>query len=255
MPFAALQDGDGRYLIDRHTIATVPSIDVLARMQRLADAHRRARRGAPLVGGGADAALVVGNPSMPVLPAASGIESKRLEALPDTEEEARHVARVLGTTPLLGAGATEDAVRARLPRAHVVHLATHGIVDDPSLRSAIALAPSPGSDGFLTAREVLRLRLDAIAVVLSACDTARGEIGADGVAGLARSFATAGVPTLIASLWRVHEASTTELMEAFYERLGTAPDIAHALRDAMLATKEKHPLPVDWAAFSLIGAP
>jgi CHAT domain-containing protein len=90
-------------------------------------------------------------------------------------------------------------------------------------------------------------------VVLSACDTGRGKITGDGVIGLSRSLITAGVPSVIVSLWSIPDAPTASLMTKFYKNLQQNPDKAQALRSAMLTTMKQHPNPVDWAAFTLIG--
>ncbi|MGB3203854.1 MAG: CHAT domain-containing protein [Crinalium sp.] len=89
--------------------------------------------------------------------------------------------------------------------------------------------------------------------VLEACDTAVGKITGDGVIGLSRSLITAGVPSVIVSLWSIPDAPTAELMTEFYQNLQKNPDKANALREAMLTTMKKHPKPVNWAAFTLIG--
>ena len=90
-------------------------------------------------------------------------------------------------------------------------------------------------------------------MVLSACDTGRGKITGDGVVGLSRSLISAGVPSVLVSLWSVPDAPTAELMTEFYRQWETTGDKAQALRQAMLITMKKHPDPIDWAAFTLIG--
>jgi CHAT domain-containing protein len=151
-----------------------------------------------------------------------------------------------------------------MPTANIIHLATHGILDDlRGLGSAIALAPDPNqpsednlgrANGLLTAEEILDMKLNAELVVLSACDTGRGKITGDGVIGLSRSFISAGVPSIIVSLWSVPDAPTAELMTDFYKNWKTHKlDKAQALRQAMLSTLKTHPNPRDWAAFTLIG--
>ncbi|MEM7716537.1 MAG: CHAT domain-containing protein, partial [Cyanobacteria bacterium P01_A01_bin.68] len=110
-----------------------------------------------------------------------------------------------------------------------------------------------GSDGFLTAGEILDLKLNAELVVLSACDTGRGRISGDGVIGLSRSLISAGVPSVLVSLWSVPDSPTASLMTEFYQNLSKNPDRATALRQAMLTTMKRHPNPRDWAAFTLIG--
>ena len=97
------------------------------------------------------------------------------------------------------------------------------------------------------------LKLRAELVVLSACDSGRGKLTGDGVIGLSRSLISAGVPSVIVSLWAVPDAQTATLMTEFYQNLQKTPDKAQALREAMLTTMKNYPNPRDWAAFTLIG--
>jgi CHAT domain-containing protein len=105
----------------------------------------------------------------------------------------------------------------------------------------------------LKATEIIDLKLKADLVVLSACDTGRGEITGDGVVGLSRSLLGAGVSSIIVSLWALDDDSTSELMQDFYKELQRSPDKAKALRQAMLKTMQKHPSPAYWSAFTIIG--
>jgi len=162
---------------------------------------------------------------------------------------------------MIGAAATETQIMQKLPQATLVHLATHGLLEygtEPLLQGlgvpgAIALAPTGDNDGLLTANEILKLRLQAELIVLSACDTGQGRITGDGVIGLSRAFISAGVPSLVVSLWAVPDAPTAALMTQFYRSLQQNPDRAIALRLAMQATLKDYPNPLDWAAFTLIG--
>ena len=253
VPFPALQDKDGKYLIEKHTILTSPSIQVL-------DLTRKQRQRIGNKPIDANNTLIVGNPTMPKVPPKIGGTPEQLIPLPGTEREAKAIAKLFKTQSLTGNQATETEVTQRLPQARLIHLATHGLFDDvQGLNSSIALAPSPGNkgnekgDGLLTAGEILDLKLNAELVVLSACDTGRGRISGDGVIGLSRSLITAGVPSVLVSLWSVPDAPTAELMTEFYQNLQKSPDKAQALRQAMLTTMKQHPNPVDWAAFTLIG--
>jgi CHAT domain-containing protein len=99
----------------------------------------------------------------------------------------------------------------------------------------------------------LDLKLNAELVVLSACNTGRGKLTGDGVVGLSRALISAGVPSIIVSLWPVPDDSTGKLMAEFYRQLQLNPNKAQALRQAMLITMKMHPKPQDWAAFTLIG--
>lgn len=244
VPFAALQDSSGNYLIEKHTILTAPSIQVLSltkKQQQLASGK---------------GALVVGNPTMPSVAFTTNQPPQQLSSLPHAETEAIAIAQLLNAEPLTGDKATKLAVLQQIERSRIVHLATHGILDDVEglgVPGVIALAPSKGDSGLLTASEIFNLRLNAELVVLSACNTGRGRITGDGIIGLSRSFIAAGVPSVVVSLWSVTDQSTADLMAEFYRQMQLTPDIAQALRKAMLVTLVKHPNPVDWAAFTLIG--
>lgn len=142
--------------------------------------------------------------------------------------------------------------------AAIVHLATHGLLDTfkGEVPGAIALAPDENQigSGLLAASEILDLKLTANLVVLSACDTGRGDITGDGVIGLSRTLFLAGVSSVIVSLWKVPDAPTAMLMTEFYRHLKTGHlDKTQALRQAMLTTLKTYPNPGDWAAFTLIG--
>ena len=71
--------------------------------------------------------------------------------------------------------------------------------------------------------------------------------------GLSRSLITAGASSVIVSLWKIPDDSTSELMTEFYRQWEKTGDKAKALRTAMLITMETNPKPIDWAAFTLIG--
>jgi len=243
VPFAALPNAQGQYLIQRHTIVTAPSIQTLefthaqAKQARFKQAQFKGR------------SVVVGDPKMPLF---NGIA---LPPLPGARQEAIVVAQLLNTTPLLGEQATKSAVLAQMQSASVIHLATHGLLDmvQGDVPGAIALAPSGQDNGLLSASEIFDLKLNANLVVLSACDTGRGKITGDGVLGLSRSMMAAGVPTVLVSLWAVNDASTSVLMSEFYSQLKQQPDKAQALRQAMLMTMKEYPQPEYWAAFTLVG--
>jgi len=244
VPFAALQDAAGKYLIEKHSILTAPSIQVLDLT------HQRRQQVS-----GKDV-LVVGNPTMPSIPPAIGEPPQQLPSLPGAEREALAIAQLLNTQAITGNLATKAAILPKMAQARIIHLATHGLLDDftgEGVPGAIALAPSGKDNGLLTASEILNLKLNAELVVLSACDTGRGRITGDGVIGLSRSLISAGVNSVIVSLWSVPDAPTVSLMTEFYRQIQQQPDKAQALRSAMLTTMKQYPQPRDWAAFTLIG--
>lgn len=268
--FGALRDREGRYLIERHTLAYSPAVSVLpyTESKKRLVAHSEAPR-----------VLLVGNPSMPVLPG----RSAPLPPLPGAESETAAVGRLYRPerlTSLTGARATERTVRDLAPGETILHLATHGIVrDDEPLESFLAFAPGlsrpgdgPGAaeeDGRLTAEEIFGLDLHADLVVLSACNTGLGKILGDGVIGLSRAFIYAGTPSVMVSLWRVADSTASFEMERFHAALSAGSGKAAALRRAQIETIEalrrgslrtasgaalpEHP--VFWAPFVLIGEP
>jgi CHAT domain-containing protein/predicted negative regulator of RcsB-dependent stress response len=144
----------------------------------------------------------------------SGLTQARL---PATRDEAKAV----GDTVLLGQDASERRFRealAKEQRWRAVHLACHGVINpDRPMLSALALSASDEDDGLLSANEVVRLRIPADLVVLSACETAKGKVyAAEGIFGLTRAFMFAGAPRVIVSLWKVDDRATQLLMEEFY---------------------------------------
>ena len=247
VPFGALQDASGTYLIEKHTILTAPSIQVL-------DLTRQQRQKLAQKPVNSSRALVLGNPTMPSVSSYPGEPKQQLSPLPGAEAEARAIAPLLKTQAITGAQGTKAEIVQKMPQASIIHLATHGLLDDVrGLGSAIALAPSGSDDGLLTAEEIFDMKLQANLVVLSACNTGEGRITGDGVIGLSRALISAGVPSVIVSLWAVPDAPTSELMQSFYQNLQNNPDKAQALRQAMLTTMKTHPGPRNWAAFTLIG--
>ncbi|OYD94981.1 CHAT domain-containing protein [Nostoc sp. 'Peltigera membranacea cyanobiont' 213] len=233
VPFVALQNAKGKYLIEQHTIATAPSIQVLDLLYQRQQQNK----------GVAKNVLVVGNPTISSQPGKS-------HQLLGAEQEAKAIAHLFNTQALIGDTATETAVVQRMPQAKIIHLATTACPHD---RQGLALTPSAKDDGLLTSEEILNLKLKAELVVLSANDTALGKITNDGVIGLSRSFFSAGVSSVIGSLWDISDQQTAFLMIEFYQKLSKNPDKAVALRYAMLATMKKYPNPQYWAAFTLIG--
>jgi CHAT domain-containing protein len=203
--------------------------------------------------------------------------SMKFPPLPGTGSEIETVsARFRAARPdepfalLRESAATEAALRASIPGQSIVHLATHGYVRrdlpglgavkahrpsdvrllagyDPMALSGLALAGANlghgggDDDGLLTAIEASWLDLSSgPLVVLSACDTARGDVyGGEGVLGLVRGFRAAGARAVVASLWPVDDRATSELMDRFYHHLlerGLPP--ASALREAALALRD-----------------
>jgi CHAT domain-containing protein len=231
LPFAAISDGR-EHLIDRYTLLTTPSgtvLTYLAKKQKTAPATT----------------VVLANPDV----------GDRALDLPYAEREGAIVqARRAGTILFSRSDATKGRLREWAPKSGVLHVAAHARLDvRRPLQSAVLLAPGEGHEGRLTAGEVFGLTLPSTLVVLSACETGLGSLASgDELIGLTRAFMYAGAPQVVATLWRISDESTAELMDEFYGQLRTQPP-AQALRAAQLRLRTRYPDPFYWAAFSVFG--
>jgi CHAT domain-containing protein len=260
VPFAALLDARGRFLVERAAIVYAPSITACAIVAE--SGKDRPARPTTL--------FAVGNPTLdPTAKNAltSLYRDATLGPLPDAEREVDTVRTLYGarTLVLKGTQATEERTRSAIGDARIVHFATHALLDDTHpMYSRLALARDDRAtdDGWLESWEIARLDLAADIVVLSACETARGRIGGgEGVVGMAWSFFVAGARSTLATQWKVGSSSTAELMIAFHRalRAGRNPSMlkAEALRAAQLEmlADERYRHPYYWAAFVLLGDP
>ncbi len=294
-PFAALPAAGGGYEAEHG-----PAVHLLSAERDIVAAANREPAGRGLLAVGAPDFDREGTTPKDVVGQTRGAQSAcesfrslRFGPLPGARIEIGQVAREWRAAcvdsqagVLLGAAADERALRALAPGRRVLHLATHGFylgaacvrrdridslaLEDPLLRSGLSLAganlragPADGEDdGILTAAEVATLNLDGVEwAVLSACETARGDIqDGEGVLGLRRGFAIAGVRTLVSSLWAVDDASTGRWMEALYaarfaRHLGTAEAVQEAQRSVLKARRAAgladHPY--YWAGFVAAG--
>ncbi len=113
VPFPALQAANGKYLIEQHTLSTASSIQALDLTRQQQRVQNREA--------GTGKALIVGNPTMPL---------PDLMPLPNAEAEAIAIAKSLGTAAITGKQATKAAIVQKMPQASIIHLATHGLLDD-----------------------------------------------------------------------------------------------------------------------------
>jgi CHAT domain-containing protein len=248
VPFPALITSRGRHLIEEKTIFYANSLAVLWEETQRARAPRAERL-----------LLAMGNPT------AAG----EFAALPNAEKEAQALGKLYGhasTRVYVGAEAREDRFKSDASRFRIVHLATHGLLNDANpLYSYVLLSHGTDKeDGLLEAREILNLDLHADLVILSACQTAEGRISSgEGMIGMSWALQVAGSSAALVTQWSVDSESTTELMTGFHRRLrsrmqpnGDLSGKASALRDAaidlMKSPQFRHPF--YWSAFALVGA-
>jgi CHAT domain-containing protein len=222
LPFHALRSS-GRYLCDEFTVSYAPSATVFALCQEK-----------PL--GEKPASLVMGIPDA---------------RAPHILAEVQSVAPLVPQPELfIGDRASSAVLRERGPECGLLHIATHGIYrQDNPMFSGIRLG-----DGYLNLYDLYQVRLGARLAVLSGCATGMNVVAAgDELLGLQRGLFCAGATSLLLSLWDVHDRSTAELMQAFYQGYMATNDVPGSLRAAMQRLRVNNPHPYFWAPFILVG--
>jgi len=292
VPFAALPTpGSGQNqtpLISNHEIVNLPSASTLAVLRnensfrKLPDRTiavfadpvfeasdpRVARPRPALVRAriGSQPAPTVSGNSLPQLFRSSTVGGFNVPRLPFTRQEAETILSFVPEDGRLGVfdfnASRSTAMSPELARYRIVHFATHGILNDdqPELSGLVfSLVDKDGNPqkGLLRLRDIYSLKLSAELVVLSACDTALGkDVKGEGLIGMVRGFMYSGTPRVLASLWKVDDEATAELMKEFYKHLlqeGMTP--AAALRQAQITQMQKksRQSPYYWAGFQLQG--
>ncbi len=154
------------------------------------------------------------------------------------------------------------ALSPEMSQYRIVHFATHGLLNSehPELSGIVlSLVNEQGQpvDGFLRLNEIYNMNLSADLVVLSACQTALGkEVRGEGLIGLTRGFMYAGSPRVVASLWKVDDLATAELMKLFYKKMlqeKMRPSAALRAAKVEMWKQKRWSAPFYWAAFELQG--
>ncbi|MEP6850064.1 MAG: CHAT domain-containing protein [Acidobacteriota bacterium] len=286
IPFETLSDEKGQFLLEAYSIGYLTSGRDLLRMSNLPPSQ--------------SGPLVVANPEFgaprekPVairsrrqsINVTRNLSDTYFAPLAGSDAEAKTIKKLFPSAVYLtGRQASESALK-RAHSPNILHIATHGffllngpisqknplgsttptatknLLDNPLLRSGLALAGanqhnSSADDGILTAFEASGLNLwGTRLVVLSACDTGLGEVrNGEGVYGLRRSFLLAGAESLVMSLWPVSDNVTRELMTSYYTNLKHGMGRGEALRQVQLEMmkrpERRHPF--YWASFIQAG--
>lgn len=279
IPFEALVDEKGRYLIENYSFSYLTGGRDLLRMQTARASKSKS--------------LIVANPTFSEsaeeqtvkisanektdsdgkrrsITAARNLSDTYFAPLGGTLSEARSIQTIFpDAVSLTGAQASETALKA-VTAPRILHVATHGFflensddakteIQNPLLRSGLAFAganrrdEAAKDDGILTALEASGLNLwGTKLVVLSACDTGIGEVkNGEGVYGLRRAFTQAGTETLVMSLWAVSDYATRELMTNYYKNLKQGSGRGASLRQVQLEMLKRkgREHPFYWAAF------
>jgi CHAT domain-containing protein len=258
LPFEALVDTAGHYMVSSHTITYAPSATALYLLNSIPP-RETAQRGLLGVGGVPyDQA-----PELNKLATLRGYTSGGLTNLPASKDEVLAAQAAIGNasdTLLIGSGATKSAFEHGVDQHTIIHLAVHGFanVKHPDRAALILLSDQQsGDDGILEASEIVHLHTNADLVVLSSCDTAVGSLqGEEGVANLSLAFMLAGSKTVISTLWSIDDTPALYLMKRFYAHLAAKDSVAYALTAAkrdMLKTYGAQAIPYYWASFRLDG--
>jgi CHAT domain-containing protein len=230
IPFAALYDGE-QYLLDRFEVSVLTQAGTLT-----------SRRSVPT-----DASLLAfGNPD---------------STLAGAEDEVNDLEEIWAPAPMTavyGANATKERLRLEAGTHNILHLATHGVLLNDRPEASYLVLAGDDETSRLTFRDIVLLDLfDVDLTVLSACETAVGDHGeGKEIAGLAYNFEQTGSAAVIASLWRVNDTSTSQLMTELYGNLRRGETTkARALREAQLVLRhsDDYSHPYYWAPFILIG--
>lgn len=263
----------GRPLIADHEIVMLPSVSALAAVRARAGGRQSATRtivvlSDPVFNAKDERLRQILGQEVPKegldLADAAGIDVSQLKRLGYTREEGKAILAMV--SPQQGKDATgfeaSKQMLKQLGGYRILHFATHAIIypENPDLSSIVLStfdeAGQP-QDGIVQAHEIYGLDLSTDLVVLSACETARGEIfRGEGIVGFTRAFMFAGAPRIVVSLWKVSDEATSELMTAFYKYLFDDDDTpSAALRKAQLSLIEsdKWADPYYWGAFVLEG--
>lgn len=270
VPFSALVDEEGRYLVENYTINYLTSGRDLLRLATETESRQQ-----PIVMANPDFDLAVTASSQdaPEADAARGLRSfdfttLQIKSLPGTAQEATAIKGIIPNAQVLTERAATESALKQVKGPRLLHIATHGFFlkdqplqesgtarqlvmgeakeavrgENPLLRSGLVLAgvkngqSGAGEDGVLTALEVSGLDLwGTKLVVLSACETGVGDVdNGEGVYGLRRSLVLAGAESQLMSLWQVNDTATRDLMVDYYRRIERGEGRAEALRAAQL---------------------
>jgi CHAT domain-containing protein len=237
LPFEALQNAAGEYLIQTHTITYAPSATIFM-----------AKRKSQLELANKMLAMAIGDETFDTY-----------EGLPGTVVEVQNIARYFNPTQVkIGLSSTETALKSYDASFDLIHLATHGVLNKVNpLQSFIVLKSDSLNDGHLTVSEILDLKIQSKLTTLSACETALGEVNrGNEITGLSTAFLYCGSKAVIVSLWKVDDEATSLLMTIFYEELSKGNSVSQAMALAqrkLIKIPEYSNQPYYWSPFIIIG--
>ncbi|KAL9981485.1 hypothetical protein ACROYT_G010192 [Oculina patagonica] len=245
-PYAAFVGSDSKYLCESFRIRLIPSLTSLKLITECPDGYH-CKNGA----------LLVGDPWVEEFPLIKRFRS--FSPLLFARKEVEMIGEMINVAPLVGKEASKDQVLKSLGSVALVHIAAHYLIE----ACEIVLSPNPErasripkpEDYILTMEDVLSIQVRARLVVLSCCQSGKGEINPEGVVGMARAFLGAGARSVLVSLWVLEDRATMEFMRRFYHHLVEGRSASESLNQTMNELRESDGYSdvKYWAPFVLIG--
>ena len=283
------KQGEERYFIEAKPLHVIVSMTVYAEIRKQSNTPTPPHSHTPTLLALGDPAYEAGGEAGERAAREFATRGVKLTRLPNTRKEVEAIGRLYGKQARVRVGkdANETAAKQESGGAKALHFACHGVLDNREpLESALALSPSgvtgdkgqgtgngngkdsshpsslipyPSSeeDGMLRAYEIFEsVRLNADLVVMSACETGLGgEMKNEGIVGMTRAFQYAGAKSVMVSLWKIADESTSQLMVEFYRQRRAGKSKDEALRQAQLTLLRSKTTahPFYWAPFVLVG--
>ena len=216
IPFAALNtDPKGiTYLAESHAISYVNSATLLSKLQQRQPKAQTVLAFAPNFDG-----------------TVASKDRGKLQPLPNNKKEVEEILASFNGQAFMDEDATLKNFKSQLSSFGMVHLATHAIFDDTAPEySYLAFAQNGNTaEDLLYVADLYNLQIKANLVTLSACESGIGELKrGEGFMSLARGFFYSGASSIASTLWKVNDASSSQLMSGFYKNLsdGDTKDLA-----------------------------
>lgn len=238
VPFSALVQPDGHYLLEQHEIVIATSVATYARSERQRRPHQEVPR----------LLLVPGSPSY---------DGKVFTLLPGVQREAAAVAAAYGQTDALNPIAMDwTDFERHAARADVIHFAGHAFFPEDRANGALVTSRIDGSPKRIDTCEIAAMKLPHTrVVVLAGCSTARASAtGNDRRMSISDAFLAADVPSVVATLWSIDDASSAEFFPALHRRLAEGFSPSAAVRATQLEWLQRRESSLLWAAVQTFGS-
>lgn len=246
IPFSALKDNQGSYLLDRFIILESPSISTLAITYKLRSKTELIAR---------VESLAIG------LSPNNTVNNNSLPSIADNKDELK-AATNFKAKSLTGITAVKSGLCEQGKGKHILHFITYSYISDKQpLKSFILLTPQTNEQGAIvhngnfTLGELENCVTDNDLIILTSNQAGFSPSSGDGLFFLANTLAINNNSASLLTLWQTDGKITSTFMEAFYEQLKKTPDIAISYHKALIKLREKYKNPAQWAPFVLIGEP